>query len=403
MELTILMPCLNEASTLQSCIESANKFISENKLVAEIIIADNGSTDGSQNLALSTGAKVVDVKKRGYGAAIYYGTMESSGKYIIVGDSDASYDFYRLMPFLKKLREGADLVIGNRFKGGIEPGAMPWKNRYIGNPILSAIGWMFFGVPVKDFHCGLRGYSVESFKKLNIKTSGMEFASEMIIKAALLNFKIEEVPTTLKPDGRNRPPHLRPWRDGWRHLRFMLIFSPKWLFLYPGIILFLLGLLTSAILTLNPVRISGTSFDVHTLLYTSVFSLIGFQLILFSIFTRIYTYAEGITPLDKNIRYFEKESLLETGVIIGTCLILLAFIGSLIALMQWKSFGFGELNPSSTLRLVIPSVLALALGIQIIFASFFIGVLQIKLRDTMDNFSNSFNPATQQLNSTTKF
>lgn len=384
MELTIIMPCLNEANTLPTCINSAKKFIIENNVNAEIIIADNGSSDGSQNLAMTSGAKVVEVKKRGYGAAIYYGTIEASGKYVIVGDSDASYDFYSLMPFLDKLRNGADLVIGNRFKGGIEPGAMPWKNRYIGNPILSAIGWIFFGAPVKDFHCGLRGYSVESFKKLNLKTSGMEFASEMIIKATLLNFKIEEVATTLKPDGRNRPPHLRPWRDGWRHLRFMLIFSPKWLFLYPGIILFLLGLVTSAVLTINPVRISGTNFDIHTLLYTSVFSLIGFQLILFSIFTRIFTYAEGITPLDNNIRYFEKESLLEIGLILGSLLIVLAVIGSFIALMQWKSFGFGELNPSSTLRLVIPSVLALALGIQIIFASFFIGVLQIKLRDTMD-------------------
>ncbi len=237
LELSIVMPCLNEAKTIGTCIQKAMNFINEHKISGEVIIADNGSTDGSQDIALSHKARLVNVERKGYGNALKSGIEAARGKFIIMGDADDSYDFTSLMPFIEKLREGYDLVVGNRFKGGIKPGAMPLLHRYLGNPILSGLGCLFFNSPCKDFHCGLRAFSKKAVERMQLKTTGMEFASEMVMKASFYNMKVTEVPTILWPDGRDRPAHLRSWRDGWRHLRFMLMLSPRWLFFYPGLLL----------------------------------------------------------------------------------------------------------------------------------------------------------------------
>ncbi len=380
LELSILMPCLNEAETLAVCIKKARSFIEREGLRAEILVADNGSTDGSPEIARSLGARVVDVPVRGYGAALHYGSLAAWGTYVIMGDSDDSYDFQNLKPFLDKLREGADLVMGNRFHGGIAPGAMPWKNRYIGNPILSGIGRLFFRCPAGDFHCGLRGYSVAAYRELDLRTTGMEFASEMVIKATLRGQKIDEVPTTLKPDGRSRPPHLRPWRDGWRHLRFMLMFSPRWLFLYPGASLLIVGLVATIILALTPVAVAGVVFDVNTLLYSSSMILVGFQLCLFAIFTKLFAAAEGLMPKDDRVSRLFGNNFLEVGLITGAIFLLGGIVGFFVALSLWINQGFGNLDTRVALRVVIPSVLGIALGIQTIFSSFFISILQLKLR-----------------------
>ena len=290
------MPCLNEAETLETCIRKARDFLERHGVRGEIVIGDNGSTDGSQEIARRCGARVVDVKVRGYGAALYHATLAARGKYVIMGDSDDSYDFSDLMPLLKELRAGRDLVMGNRFPGGIKPGAMPWKNRYLGNPILSGLGRLFFKCPVRDFHCGLRGYSAEAFRRMDLQTTGMEFASEMVIKATLLGMDVAEAPTTLSPDGRSRPPHLRPWRDGWRHLRFMLLYSPRWLFLYPGLLLMLLGLGVGAWLLPQPRQVGGTVLDVHTLLYAAAAVLLGFQTCMFAVLARAFAASRKLLP-----------------------------------------------------------------------------------------------------------
>ncbi len=266
-ELTIVMPCLNEAETLESCIKKALYFIENSRIRGEIVVADNGSADGSQGIARRCGARVVDVPIRGYGAALYYGILAAHGKYCVIGDSDDSYDFSRLDFFIKELRTGADLVMGNRFLGTIAPGAMPWQNRYIGNPVLTWIGRFLFYCPVGDFHCGLRAFSKGAFLKMDLRTTGMEFASEMVIKATLMKMKIVEVPTTLSPDGRSRPPHLRPYRDGWRHLRFMLLFSPNWLFLYPGLALMAVGFVVGLILFVHPIYVGDVRLSIDTLIY----------------------------------------------------------------------------------------------------------------------------------------
>ena len=287
-ELTIVMPCLNEAETLEICIRKAQSFLEKNAINGEVLIGDNGSTDGSQEIARRNGARVVDVPVRGYGAALFHASLAACSKYVVMGDSDDSYDFTNLMPFLEKLREGYELVMGNRFKGGIKPGAMPWKNRYIGNPVLSGIGIVLFSCPVSDFHCGLRAYTVEAFRKMDLRTTGMEFASEMVIKATLLKMRIAEVPTTLSPDGRSRPPHLRPWRDGWRHLRFMFLCSPRWLFLYPGLAMIAAGLGLGAWLLPSRREVFGVELDVHTLLYAAIAVVVGFQAVAFALFARVF-------------------------------------------------------------------------------------------------------------------
>ncbi|MBI5887614.1 MAG: glycosyltransferase family 2 protein [Deltaproteobacteria bacterium] len=377
-ELSIIMPCLNEAETLAICIDKARKFLESNHVNGEVIIADNGSTDGSQAIAKAHGATVVDVMTRGYGAAIMGGITAARGKYIIMGDADDSYDFYELKPFVSKLREGYDLVMGNRFKGGIKPGAMPFLHKYLGNPVLTGIGRLFFGSPAGDFHCGLRGFSRQSVQRLNLRTTGMEFASEMIVKMTLYGFRITEVPTTLSPDGRSRPPHLRAWRDGWRHLRFLLIYSPRWLFLYPGGVMMLLGLSAMLWLLPEPRTVGGVTFDVHTMLYASMLIMLGLQTVLFAFFAKVYGVSAGLLPEDKWTSKALKILTLERGIIFGVLLCLLGTTGSAVAMFKWSEASFGPLAPQRIMRITIPSLTMLVSGIQIIFSSFFLSILELK-------------------------
>jgi glycosyltransferase involved in cell wall biosynthesis len=311
-ELSIVMPCLNEAETLGICIHKALGYLLQAGVSGEVVIGDNGSTDGSQKIARDLGARVIDVPVRGYGAALHGAITAARGRYCIMGDSDDSYDFENLDGFLSKLREGYDLVMGNRFKGGIAQGAMPWKNRYIGNPVLSTIGKTLFHSDAGDFHCGIRGFSKDAFLRMDLRTTGMEFASEMVVKATLLGMKMTEVPTMLRPDGRSRPPHLLPYRDGWRHLRFLMMYSPRWLFLYPGSLLILVGLAGCAWLLPGPKVVHGIGFDVHTLLYAFVFVLMGFQLVAFAVFTKVFAIAEGLLPSDPRLNNVFRFITLET-------------------------------------------------------------------------------------------
>lgn len=377
-ELSIIMPCLNEAKTIGICVKKALGFLEQYGVKGEIVIGDNGSTDGSKEIARNLGARVVDVAVRGYGAALMGAINAAQGKYIIMGDSDDSYDFTNLMPFLEKLREGYDLVMGNRFLGGIKPGAMPFLNKYLGNPILSGLGRLFFRTKIGDFHCGIRGFSKEAVKKMDLQTTGMEFASEMVVKASLLNMRVCEVPTTLSPDGRGRPPHLRRWRDGWRHLRFMLLYSPRWLFLYPGLFLMLFGILISLWLLPSPRKVGNLVLDIHTLLYGAIAILIGYQIILFAVFTKVFAIAEGLLPPDERMNKAFKYIKLETGLLIGAILSVAGIAGSIYSVICWQKTGFGPLQPSEMLRMIIPSIIALMLGIQTIFSSFFLSVLGMK-------------------------
>lgn len=379
-ELSIIMPCLNEAETLASCVRKAQSYLRRSGVSGEIVIGDNGSTDGSQEIAKSLGARVIDIPTRGYGAALYGAISAAQGCYCIMGDADNSYDFENLDAFVHKLREGCDLVMGNRFKGGIEKGAMPWKNRYIGTPILSAIGIILFGAKVRDFNCGIRGFSKNAFQRMDLRTTGMEFASEMVVKASLLRMKVSEVPTTLSPDGRSRPPHLRAWRDGWRHLRFLFMYSPRWLFLYPGILLILLGLAGCALLLPGPRIFHGIGFDVHTLLYAFVAVLLGFQLIAFATFIKVFAISEGLLPEDPRLNRVFHWVRLETGLVLGGFLMALGFGGSVLAVSGWAKESFGPLDAGHMLRLVMPSVFSLTLGVQIIFSSFFLSILGLRRR-----------------------
>lgn len=369
------MPCLNEAETLPICINKANYFIERNHINAEIIVADNGSTDGSVNIARNLGAKVVEVNTKGYGAALRGGISAAKGVYVVIGDADDSYDFSDLVLFINKLREGYDLVMGNRFKGGIAPGAMPPLHKYLGNPVLSFIGKLFFRSPVNDFHCGLRGFNRNSILSLDLRTSGMEFASEMVVKATLHDLRITEVPTTLSPDGRSRPPHLRSWRDGWRHLRFLLIFSPRWLFLYPGIFLMTFGLLLLIILYPKPFTVGPLTLDIHTMLYSAFFILIGFQLVSLALFSKLFGIRTGILPKDKKISAFMSHATLEHSIATGLFLFICGLLGSFYAVFQWGAASFGTLDPVSTMRTVIPAATAIALGVQLIFNAFFLSFL----------------------------
>jgi glycosyltransferase involved in cell wall biosynthesis len=379
-ELSIVMPCLNEAETLATCIRKAQSYLHRSAVIGEIVIGDNGSTDGSQQIASDLGARVIPVPIRGYGAALYAAIDAARGRYCIMADSDDSYDFEHLDDFLVKLREGYDLVMGNRFKGGIRPGAMPWKNRYIGNPVLSFIGKLFFRANASDFHCGIRGFSKVAFQTMDLRTTGMEFASEMVIKSKLKGLKITEVPTILRPDGRSRPPHLLPYRDGWRHLRFMLMYSPRWLFLYPGIFLILVGLAGCAWLLLGPRVVYGIGFDVHSLLYAFVFALLGFQLVAFAVFTKVFAISEGLLPEDPRLNRAFRYITLETGLTVGGLLLALGIAGSVFAVSGWASVRFGALDAGHMLRIVMPSVFALTLGVQTICSSFFLSILGLRRR-----------------------
>ncbi len=377
-ELSVVMPCLNEAETLAICIKKAQGFFEREKISGEVIIADNGSTDGSQQIAKSLNATVVNVPQKGYGSALRGGIEAANGKYVIMGDADDSYDFSNLMPYLLKLREGYDLVMGNRFKGGIKPGAMPFLHKYLGNPVLSFIGRLFYKSNIGDFHCGLRGFSKKAYYTMILKTTGMEFASEMIVKASLKNLQITEVPTILSPDGRTRPPHLNTWRDGWRHLRFLVLYSPNWLFLIPGLILMVFGLITSAVLISGPISIGSVNFDVHTLLFSSGFFLIGFQFILFYGLTKVFTVENELLPKSKKYDRLFNFINLEKGLIAGFILVIVGAILSVLAYSDWQAIGYGNIESTAILRRVIPAITLMLLGVQIILFSLFFSILGLK-------------------------
>lgn len=377
-ELTILMPCLDEAETIGRCIEKARQFLARTKIQGEVLIADNGSSDGSQKIAEACGARVIHVPVRGYGSALKYGIRAALGRYVIMGDSDDSYDFLALDEFVEKLRAGFQLVMGNRFLGGIMPGAMPPLHRYLGNPVLTAIGRVFFRSPCGDFHCGLRGFDREAILALDLQSPGMEFASEMVVKATVHKLRITEVPTTLSPDGRSRPPHLRSWRDGWRHLRFLCLYSPRWLFLYPGFVAFTIGLAVTAWLVMGPQKIGGIYFDVHTMFYASVATIIGFQSMMFWIFAKVYGAREGIVPPDPWFQSMLRVVTFENGLIAGAILFLLGLGLGVYAVSWWGEQSFGPLSASETMRLVIPSGTAILLGFQLAYSGFFVSILEIR-------------------------
>jgi glycosyltransferase involved in cell wall biosynthesis len=380
LDLTILMPCLNEAETLTICIRQAARAIRDANLAGEVLVADNGSTDGSQAIALVEGARVVNVPTRGYGAALIAGIEAARGKYVMMADADASYHFEHLPRFLPKLDEGYDLVMGNRFAGTIEPGAMPPLHRYLGNPVLSAAGRIFFRIPVGDFHCGLRAFRRDRILALNLRTTGMEFASEMVVKASLAGLRITQVPTTLSPDGRSRPPHLRSWRDGWRHLRFLLLYSPRWLFFYPGLATLAVGLFLSAALLPGPLTIGRFTFDVDTLTYALGLVLIGAHITVFAVSARVFGTQEGFLPRNAAYDRVFKYITLETGLLLG-CLLLLVGAGILgYAFHLWHATGFGDLSATRMLRLTLPSAACFMLGVEVIFASFFLSLLGLNRR-----------------------
>jgi len=376
-ELTILMPCLNEAETIGTCVRKARAFLQRARIVGEVLIADNGSTDGSRDIAMSHGARVVTIARPGYGNALRGGIAAARGHCIIVGDADDSYDFSALDPFVERLREGFDLVMGNRFQGGIDPGAMPFLHRRLGNPILSGLGRLFFHSPVGDFHCGLRGFRRDAVAALGLAAPGMEFASEMVVKATLHGLRITEVPSRLFADGRSRRPHLRSWRDGWRHLRFLLLLSPRWLFLYPGALLMLAGLGAMVWLLPGPRQIHGITFDLHTLAFSAGAIICGFQAVVFAIFTKMHAIDAGLLPPDPRIAALERAFRLEVGIIVGLALLAAGIGASLYVIGAWGASSFEPMDPAVSMRVVLPALTALVLGLQIIFSSFFFGILDL--------------------------
>ena len=376
MELTILMPCLNEEETIAICIRKALRFLSENRIDGEVLISDNGSTDRSREIAVSEGARVVVTEERGYGSALINGTREAYGRYVIMGDADDSYDFLHLMPFLEKLREGYDLVMGDRFAGGIEDGAMPFSHRYIGNPVLSFLGRLFLHSKVHDFHCGLRGYNRESILNLKLQTTGMEYASEMVVLAELNHLRIAEVPAALKKDGRSGSPHLRSIRDGWRHLKFLLMYAPKWLFLYPGIFFLLFGTAAGVTLLIRDQTIEHVTFSIHTLLYCTGAIVIGMNTIGMYLIVKVYAYTHHFTAYEKTDW---NDAVRENNIIAcGAFLTLAGILLTVYALMKWQRTGFGDLDPLQIMRIVIPAILLLQAGIESIFTGFIIGIMKIR-------------------------
>ncbi len=374
-ELTILMPCLNEAETVATCVTKAMSWLRDHGVDGEVIVADNGSTDGSQELAAGAGARVIAIPRRGYGAALIGGIEAARGRYVIMGDADDSYDFTALDRFVEELQAGADLVMGNRFAGGIEPGAMPFLHRYLGNPVLSSIGRLFFRLQVKDFHCGLRGFRRDAVLQLGLVTTGMEFASEMVVKAGLHGLELREVPTVLRPDGRSRKPHLRTWPDGWRHLRFLLLYSPRWLFLMPGFFLFVAGLVATTALVIGPVHLGDSELDVSALVYAAGATIVGFQAVSFALFTKIYAVAKGFLPPDNRVDRLGARFRLERGVFVGLLVFVVGVVAAVLSLWRWRQEGFGELDPGRQLRVVVPATLGLVLGSSTVLGSFFLSIL----------------------------
>ncbi|MCX5494233.1 glycosyltransferase family 2 protein [Kaistia dalseonensis] len=379
-ELTILMPCLNEAETLAICIRKAKAFLVQTGIAGEVLIADNGSTDGSRAIAEAEGARVIPVATKGYGAALRGGISSASGTFVIMGDADDSYDFSSLMPFVERLRSGADIVMGNRFQGGIAPGAMPFLHRYLGNPVLSWIGRLFFKIKVGDFHCGLRGFNREKIRDLELRTTGMEFASEMLVRASLEGYEIAEVPTTLKKDGRSRPPHLRTWRDGWRHLTFLLMYSPKWLFIYPGLFLLVFGLVAAFALLPGTLRIDDVSFDVHTFIVACFSVLIGIQALSFAALAHRFADKNKLIPISGRHSRLLDWLTLERVLIGGGILFVLGAGGTGWCVAQWASVSFGPLVYASLLRVLLLSVTSMAIGLQLAFTAFLSAIIEIPTR-----------------------
>jgi glycosyltransferase involved in cell wall biosynthesis len=390
-ELTILMPCLNEAETVEICVRKAREFLAEHGVAGEVLVADNGSTDGSGELAIRAGARVVNVPLKGNGAALHGGIQVARGRYVIMGDSDDSYDFLALQPFLDRLRAGADLVMGNRFTGSIKPGAMPPLHRYLGNPVFSYLGRLFFGSTVGDFHCGLRGFRRDKFAELGMVSLGFEFCSEMVIKATFENWSVAEVPTTLSPDGRSRAPHLKTWRDGFRHLRFFLLYSPRWLFLYPGLALALIGLVLGTLVTVYPngFTVGSLNLDVDSLVAAAGMFVVGYQAAIFAALTKVYASSEGFMPAGtwtRRARGFR----LEWGLLVSAVLFVAGMIGMLASLLHWK--GAYAVDFRQELRLVVPSVTAFVVSMQTAAASLFISILGIP-HEAPHVETFSYNPA----------
>ncbi|TWO66690.1 glycosyltransferase family 2 protein [Caenimonas sedimenti] len=370
------MPCLNEAKTVQDCVRSARAYLERAAIDGEVLVSDNGSTDGSQALAEAAGARVVHAPQRGYGAALMAGIEGARGTYVIMGDADCSYDFSRLDAFVERLRAGADLVMGNRFRGGIEEGAMPFLHRYLGNPVLSFIGRLFFRVPIGDFHCGLRGFRRDAIQRLSLVTPGMEFASEMVAKAALVDLRIEEVPTTLRPDERGRPPHLRTWRDGWRHLRFLMLFCPRWLFLYPGLFLLAVGLTGFLALLAGPIQTSVLGLDIHSMLYMAGATILGMQLVQLAFLTKWMGVLARVVPTPRWLDRSRGFVSIELGLILGLLLVAAGFASSLALVFEWRGTGFGRLDPREHMRWAIPAVTLMVVGMQAAAGSLFAGALR---------------------------
>jgi glycosyltransferase involved in cell wall biosynthesis len=379
-EVSIVMPCLNEAATLERCIGKARGCLEKLGIEGEIIVADNGSTDGSQGIAMMAGARVAAVAERGYGAALRGGIAAARGRFVIMGDADDSYDFSDLRPFIEQLRGGCELVMGNRFRGGIKPGAMPFLHRYLGNPVLTAVGRLFFHSSCGDFHCGLRGFQKRAIERLDLRTSGMEFASEMVVKATLHGLRMAEAPVVLWPDGRGRRPHLNTWGDGWRHLRFLLLYSPRWLFFYPGALLAIIGLLVGLWLLPGPRHVGPVTLDIDTLLFAAAAVLIGAQAIAFSLFTAVFATSEGLLPASPWLDRMLRRVSLEGGIAVGILLTVAGLGFSAAALGMWGRGSFGNLNPQVIVRLVVPAVTTLTLGFQVLLASFFLSILRLRRR-----------------------
>lgn len=386
--LTILMPCLNEAETLEICITKANRFLKNSGVTGEILVADNGSTDGSIDIAMQLGARVINVLEKGYGSALIAGINSARGSYIIMGDADDSYDFLNLEKFVEKFQEGYDLVMGNRFKGGIKKGAMPPLNRYIGNPVLSFIGRLFFNSTIKDFHCGLRGFNKEKILELGLITTGMEFASEMVVKATILNYKLAEVPITLYPDGRSRPPHLKPWRDGWRHLIFLLMYSPKWLFFFPSLFFFFVSLTGLFFILPGTFWIHNMGLDIHSLTITGAMVVLSYSLFLFAVFIRIYSMNQGLYPAKRKHLLFFKIFTLERGIGAGLIMLCSGIVILILLFEQWVNLDFGPIiDISSTFRMLIPAITLISLGVLTVFASFFLRILGLNPKIYFQNES----------------
>lgn len=378
-ELSVVLPCLNEAETVAVCVRKAVANLAELGVVGEVIVADNGSTDGSQELARQAGARVVHIPIRGYGAAIMGGIHAARGTYVLMADSDDSYDLGNLGPFVESLRAGNELVMGNRFAGGIEPGAMPFLHRF-GNPVLSGIGKLFFRIPTNDFHCGIRAFDRARILELDLHTTGMEFASEVVVQASLAGLRIAEVPTTLSKDGRSRPPHLRTWRDGWRHLRFLLLYSPGWLFLFPGYLMLVLGILGGAATITGAHRWGGIVFDTGTLVVASTCILTGAQLVIIWAAARTFASSMGLVPRTPSLDRWLKRISLERGVAAGVIAFLAGCAGVAVAVVRWRSADFGELDWRQNLRLLVPSLTGVVLGLQLMFGSFLLGIANLRLQ-----------------------